>query len=66
MGYYRVPSWKPFWHNDPDLSVPFIVDVLHRNRFLKILSYIHKNDNSAIPDDNRDKLYKQCFTPSKY
>ena len=29
-----------------------------RNRFSQILSNLHLNDNSAIPKDNKDKLYK--------
>ena len=59
MGYRKVPSWKHYWRNDPDLSVPFTSDALPRNRFLQILSNIRVNDNNAIPDDNnKDKLYK--------
>jgi hypothetical protein len=29
-----------------------------RNRYDQILGNLHVNDNSAIPDDNKDKLYK--------
>lgn len=58
MGYHAVPSWKDYWKTDPDLQVPFISDVMPRNRFSQILSNIHINDNYAIPADNKDKLYK--------
>lgn len=58
MGYHELPSWKHYWNQDPDLSVPFISSVLSRNRFLQILSNIHLNDNNAMPEGNTDKLYK--------
>lgn len=32
--------------------------VMTRNRFQEILRYLHCNDNSKIPRDNKDKLYK--------
>ena len=40
----------------PDGS--FISDFAPRNRFLQILSNIHINDNNAMPQGNKDKLYK--------
>ena len=33
MGYHELPSWKHYWNNDPDLSVPFVSTVLPRNPF---------------------------------
>ena len=38
--------------------VPFISDVMPCNRFLQILSHIHANDNNAMPQENKEKLYK--------
>lgn len=58
MGYHKLPSWKMYWRNDADLSVPFVGSTMPRNRFSQILSNLHVNDNSAIPKDNKDKLYK--------
>ena len=40
--------------------VPFISDAMPRDRFLQILSNIHINDNNAMPQGNKDKLYKLC------
>ena len=58
MGYHEVPLWKDYWKSEPDLMVPFISDAMPRDRFLQILSNIHINDNNAIPQGNKDKLYK--------
>ena len=58
MGHHEVPSWKDYWKSEPDLMVPFISDVMPRNRFLQILSHIHANDSNAMPQENKEKLYK--------
>ncbi len=51
-------TWTDYWNNDPDVSVPFVATIMTRDRFGQILSNLHVNDNTAIPDDNQDKLYK--------
>ena len=58
MGYHKLPSWKMYWCNDADLSVPFIASAMTRNRFSQILSNLQVNDNFQRPKDNKDKLYK--------
>ena len=58
MGYHQLLSWKDYWRNDQDLSVPLISDVMPRNHFLQILSNIHVNDNTAVPNGSTDRLYK--------
>ncbi|XP_015376727.1 PREDICTED: piggyBac transposable element-derived protein 2-like [Diuraphis noxia] len=58
MGYHRLPSWKHYWSCAPDLSVPFVAATMTRNRFDLILTNLHLNDNTLIPKDNKDKLYK--------
>ena len=58
MSYHKLPSWTHYWNSDHDLSVAFVSSVMTRDRFAQILSNLHVNDNAAIPDDNKDKLYK--------
>ena len=59
MGYHKLPSWLDYWKCDPDLSVPFVSSVMSRLRFFgQILMNLHVNDNSTIPEENKDKLYK--------
>ena len=58
MSYHKLPSWTHYWNTDPDFNVPFVSAVMTRNRFGQILSNLHVNDNAAIPDGNKDKLYK--------
>lgn len=57
MSYHKLPSWTYYWNNDHDFSVPFLSTIMTRKRFAQILSNIHVNDNSCIPEDNQDKLY---------
>ena len=58
MGYHKLTSWLDYWKFDPDLSVPFVSSVMSRLRFGQILWNLYVNDNSAIPPENKDKLYK--------
>nr|XP_022913022.1 piggyBac transposable element-derived protein 3-like [Onthophagus taurus] len=58
MGYHSLPSYELFWSNAEDLGVPLVVRTMTRNKFQEILSYLHVNDNSIIPKNNTDKLYK--------
>ena len=58
MSYHKLPSWTHYCNTDPDLNVPFVSTVMTRDRFGQILANLHVNDNAAIPDGNKDKLYK--------
>lgn len=58
MSYHQLPSWNLYWNSNSDLGVPFITNCMTRNRFEQILRYLHCNDNSAIPRQNKDKIYK--------
>lgn len=58
MGYNRLPSWKDYWSTSPDLGVKLIAESMPRALFDKILVNLHCNDNTALPDNNKDKLYK--------
>jgi len=58
MGYNRLPSWKDYWSTYPDLGVKLIAESMPRTLFDKILVNLHCNDNTALPDNNKDKLYK--------
>lgn len=58
MGYHCLPSWRNYWSTSDDLQVKCIAESMSRNRFGEILSNLHVNDNSALPDDCVDKLYK--------
>lgn len=58
MGYHELPSLSHYWKVDQDLSVPIVSSTMPRNRFAQILSNLHMADNTAVPNDNKDKLYK--------
>jgi hypothetical protein len=58
FGYQRLPCKHLYWSRDTDLAVPLVSQTMTRNRYDQMLGNLHVNDNSAIPDDNKDKLYK--------
>lgn len=58
MGYHVLPSWKDYWSSSPDLGVKFVSDAMSRNTFQKILQNLHCNDNTSLPSNNKDKLFK--------
>ena len=39
-------------------AVPYVADVMSIDRFGQILSHLHVNDNTAVPNNNKDKLFK--------
>ena len=60
MGLVRLPSLRDYWTN-PLLGAPGMVKGMGRNRFCSILSHLHLNDNSKMPQrgsPNFDKLFK--------
>nr|CAH7713910.1 unnamed protein product [Callosobruchus chinensis] len=58
MSYHQLPNWKHYWSRSPDLGLPIVTNAMSRNRFEQILSNLHCNDNTLLPANNRDKLYK--------
>lgn len=61
MGFHQLPSMRLYWSTDLNLGVDKIKAIMPLKRFLKILRYIHLNDNSMMPkkgDKDFDKLYK--------
>ncbi|XP_049787121.1 piggyBac transposable element-derived protein 3-like [Schistocerca cancellata] len=58
MGYHKLPSWKRYWSACDDLGISIVRRCMSRDRFDFILSNLHLNDNTKIPERNTDKLYK--------
>lgn len=58
MGYHKLPSYKNYWSTAEDLKIGVVSRTMTRDRFQQILSYLHINDNTTIPHDNKDKIYK--------
>ncbi|CAH2098249.1 unnamed protein product [Euphydryas editha] len=54
--YHHLPQSKLYWCRDDDVHIPFVEKAMSRNRFDKIKSYLHFNDNSRI--DKTDKAFK--------
>lgn len=61
MGYHSLPSIRLYWSNDPNFFCERVAKIMPVKRFLKILRFLHLNDNSKIPSRDSpqfDKLYK--------
>lgn len=58
MGYHQLPSRRDYWSGSPDLGVPLVSRTMSRDRFSRILSNLHLNDNSLLSSQCNDKLYK--------
>lgn len=58
MGYNTRPAWRDHYSSQPDLNNALVCKSMARDRFAIILSHLHCNDNSQMPRDCKDKLYK--------
>ena len=54
MGYLSLATIKHYWSSYVDLKIPLVSDAMPRNRYQQILV----NDNSAMPENKTDKMYK--------
>lgn len=61
MGIKKLPSYRDYWSSKQEIRDPFISKYMSVNRFGWILTNLHINDNTSIPnrgEQNYDKLYK--------
>lgn len=82
MGIKKLPSYRDYWSDNPQMHDSYISSLMTVNRFGFFLSHMHINDNSKEPkrgDPRYDKLYKlrplldelsqnfkECFKPGQY
>lgn len=61
MGFNMLPSMRLYWSDDQNFHNKRISDNMPLKRFLKIIRFLHLNDNTKMPSRNSlefDKLYK--------
>lgn len=61
MGFHKLPSMRMPWSSDSNFHVDRISKVMSLKRFLKIVRFLHVNDNTKTPkkgEENFDKLFK--------
>ncbi|XP_025191739.1 uncharacterized protein LOC112591992, partial [Melanaphis sacchari] len=61
MGYHDVPTIRLYWSTNHNFFCPRIANVMPLKRFLKLLRYIHLNDNQKMlprSSESIDKLFK--------
>ncbi|KAG8269740.1 hypothetical protein J6590_108806 [Homalodisca vitripennis] len=61
MGFHKLPSIRLYWSTDPNFHFSRISKLMSLKRFLKILRFLHLNDNEKLPDKGSpdfDKLFK--------
>lgn len=46
MGFHSLPGMRLYWSTDPVFQVAAVSRVMSIKRFLKILRYLHVNDNT--------------------
>ena len=52
-GYHSVPAARNFWSNQPDLKVPFVSNVMTRDTFDRLKTYMHLADNNNLMEGNK-------------
>ena len=57
-GYRKQPRQEMFWSSDGDVGCDLVKDAMTKNRFLDLKASLHLNDNSCIPENCQDKMYK--------
>ena len=56
MGITKYPQYRMYW--SPETYTPVIADTMSLTRFENLKRFLHFNDNSQMPADNCDKLFK--------
>ena len=60
MGIANLPSVREYWSMNPIIHHPWFGQVMPRNHFYLINSYLHFNDNN-VQVDWEDPLYDKLF-----
>jgi hypothetical protein len=55
--YQKLPSYKNYRSSFEDLGVNVVKTTMAKNRFEQFLVYLHINDNTTIPTNNKDKKF---------
>ena len=48
MGYHVLPTLRDDWSTEPDLQLPYVANVMPRNRFAVIRSALHISNNEDM------------------
>ena len=52
-GYHRLPNRRNYWEQKPDMLTKIVSDNMRRNRFEKIMQFLHVADSSNLPKDTK-------------
>ena len=52
-GYHRLPKRRNYWEQKPDILTKIVSDNIRRNRFEKIMHFVHAADCSNLPEDTK-------------
>ena len=61
MGYHILPCIRDYWSSNPNLCVPFVVNVMPKKGFEEIRTTLHFDDNMQMgpqSDPFRDMPFK--------
>ena len=57
-GYHKLPSERHYWSEDDDLGLDIVKNAMSRNRYQKLKSLIHFNNNDLANDNRHDRGFK--------
>ena len=52
-GYHRLPSRRNYWEQKPDMLTKIVSGNMRRNRFEKIMEFLHVPDSRNLPKDTK-------------
>ena len=60
-GYHRLPSRRNYWEQKPDMLTKIASDNIRRNRFEKIIQFLHVADSRNLPEDTKIGCVLECL-----
>ncbi|GFW30336.1 piggyBac transposable element-derived protein 2 [Trichonephila clavipes] len=62
-GYHSKTCERDYWPDAEDLGIAVVKNVIHRNHFQKLKSYLHFVDNATVSQHAQDRSFKESPHP---
>lgn len=57
-GYHKLPAEKLYWSEDEDVGIPIIKKAMSRNKYQKLKTLLHFQDNDLANENKHDRGFK--------
>ncbi|XP_049779384.1 piggyBac transposable element-derived protein 2-like [Schistocerca cancellata] len=57
-GYHKLPAEKLYWSEDEDVCIPIINTAMSRNKYQKLKTLLHFQDNDLAIENKHDRGFK--------